>query len=224
MSKGFGGQMEKIILVGAGGHAKTVVDTIERFGKYEIAGFLAPEPIKKEIYRGYTVIGCDEDMGMVFNLGIRKAVLAVGFIGNSDLRCRLYKKYKQCGFEFPVIIDPAAVVAKDAVIGEGTYIGRNAVINAEAKIGICCIINTAAIVEHECEIRDFSHIACAGVLCGNVIIGSNTFIGANATVIQECQIGNDCVIGAGSIVRKNVGNRACVVGNNRLLSADMSTE
>lgn len=204
--------MEKIVLVGSGGHAKTIVDTIERAGHYRIAGFIDRGQIGKEICRGYRIIGHDEDMASVFASGIRRAFIAIGFMGHSDLRGRLYHQFKPLGFSFPMVIDPSAAVADDAVIGEGTYIGRKAVVNVGAMVGINCIVNTSAVVEHNCEIGDFSHISVASVLCGQVTVGRNALIGANATVIQGISIGDGAVVGAGAVVVRDVPENRTVAG------------
>lgn len=203
---------ENIVLIGSGGHCKTIVDSIERLGTFKIAGYIDLGEIGKEAYRGYKIIGHDEDIQSIYDSGIRNAFIALGFIGKSNVRKRLYFKMKEVGFSLPVIIDPSAVVAKDAVIGEGTYIGRNAVVNTDAKIGMNCIINTSAIVEHECIVGDFSHLAVAAVICGQTQVGDECFLGANSTVIQRLKISDRCVVGAGSVVLSSIGSDCTVVG------------
>ena len=211
--------MEKILLIGAGGHAKTIVDTIERMGTYEIAGFADENNIDSEVYRGYKVLGSDRDCDDLFSRGIKYAFLSIGYMGKTDIRRRLYEKYHRAGFVFPVIVDPEAVVAADARIGEGTYIGRNAVVNADSTVGMNCIINTAAVVEHECSIGDFSHIAVAAAVCGRTQIGCDCMVGANATIIQGIAIGDEVVVGAGSVVLKNIESGSVVVGNPAVLKS-----
>lgn len=204
--------MEKLIIVGAGGHAKTVIDTIERQGVYEICGIVAPEDIGTEIYRGYRVSAHDDDLPKLFARGISAAAVGIGFLGRSALREKIYKQLKELGYELPVIIDDTALVAKSAVTGEGTYVGRGAIVNADAVIGKMCIINSGAIVEHECSIGDFSHVAVGAVVCGQTKVGSRTLIGANATAIQCITIGNDAIVGAGSVVVNDVPAGEQVVG------------
>lgn len=204
--------MEKIILIGAGGHAKTIIDTLEQQGRYEIAGFVDRERTELEIYHSYKVIGCDSDLKTLYQKGIHTAVVCIGFMGKSKVRNRLYCELKKIGFMLPVITDSSAVVACDAKIGEGTYIGRNAVVNADAKIGKMCIINTAAIIEHECEVGDFTHIAVGAVLCGQAAVGENTMIGANATIIQGVSVEKECIVGASSLVLKDVPCNSKVIG------------
>lgn len=196
--------MEKIVLIGAGGHAKTIVDTLERNGNYKLIGFIEREYDKDFSYRGYSIIGIDADLEAIYRNGVQNAVVSIGYLGESSVRERLYIGLKKIGYKFPVIIDGSACVATDVRIGEGTYIGRNAVINANAHVGKMCIINTAAIVEHDCCIGDFSHISVGTVLCGEVKVGKKCFIGANATVLQQRSIGNEVIVGAGTIVTENI--------------------
>lgn len=196
--------MNKIVIVGAGGNAKTIIDTIERNNEFLIEGFIDIGEINKVIYRGYKIIGHDEDIHRIYQAGIHCACVAVGFMGKSDLRQRLYNALKNEGFELPVIIDNSAIIATDAQIGEGSYVGRQAVVNTDAIIGKMCILNTLSVVEHECIVGDFSHISVSAVICGQSKIGNNVMVGSNATVIQRVNINNDCIIGAGTVVTKDI--------------------
>ena len=203
--------MENIILLGLGGHAHSVVDSIEQAGKYNIIGFLETREMRGKRFRDYQVLGVDDNIQEYFDKGIRNAFITIGFLGYGNIRNQLYKQLKDIGYAVPNIIDRTAVVSKKIELEDGIFIGKNAVINANAKIGEMCIINTGAIVEHDCEIGRFSHIAVGSVLCGGVLVGEQTLIGANATVIQEKRIGNCCIIGAGSTIRKNVEKNSMVV-------------
>lgn len=207
--------MQSIILLGVGGHAHSVVDSIEAAGLYDICGFLDRDCKTGEAYRGYQVLGTDDLLEECFRKGIRNAFVTVGYMGRGEVRNRLYDRLKTLGFNIPVIMDKTAVVAKDALIGEGTFIGKTTVINSAARIGNMCIVNTGAIIEHDCEVASFSHISVGSVLCGNVQIGRSSFVGANATVIQGKSIGNQCVIGAGTTVRKNVEDNHMVWDGKR---------
>lgn len=204
--------MEKIILVGAGGHAKSVVDSIETSGQFEIVGFVDKGKIGEEIYHSYKIIGRDKDLPDFYRNGIRYAFICIGFMGNSSIREVLYRELLRTGYQVPVIIDKQAVLASDVVIGEGTYVGKQVVLNAGAIIGKMCIMNTSAIAEHETAIGDFSHLAVGGILCGRAEIGKSVFIGANATVTQNVKVGDKCIIGAGSVVLKDVPHGCTVVG------------
>lgn len=189
--------MEDIVIVGFGGHAKSIADCIERMGTYRIAGYtdFDEHPSK------YRYLGTDAMLQSIFDGGVKKAVVGVGYLGKGDIRCRLYRLLKDIGFELPVIADPSAVISDSAVIGEGTFIGKNAVINTEAVVGRMTIINTMALVEHECVIEDFVHVAVAAILCGQVKVGEAAFVGANATVIQCREIPAHKIVPAGITVR-----------------------
>lgn len=195
--------MEKIIILGCGGHAKSVIDVIEAAGKFEICGFVDHSQEEFE-YRGYKIIGCDDDLKVLYDDGIHHAFIGIGFLGQGNVRNRLYGQLKGIGYNLPSVIDPTAVMASDVTVGEGTFIGKRAIVNANSVIGQMVIINTGAIIEHDCHVGDYSHISVSSVVCGAVHIGENVFLGANATVFQEMCIGNNAVIGAGSIVYRNV--------------------
>lgn len=190
--------MEDIVLVGFGGHAKSVADCIKRQNKYTIIGYTDFQENASQ----YKYLGNDDVLMDLFCSGVKNAVICLGFLGKGDIRERLYKKLKDIGFTLPIIIDPSAIVSDDTVIGEGTFIGKNAVINTEAQVGCCCIINTGAIIEHECRVGDFTHVAVNSVLCGQVKVGKACLIGANATVIQCMNVPDNKIIAAGDVVRK----------------------
>lgn len=200
--------MDDIIIVGFGGHAKSVADSIIRSEKYNIAGYTD----KKKCDCDFHYLGTDDELKKLHACGIDKAVLGVGFMGNSFVRDLLAASLTEIGFELPAIIDPSAIIARDAVIGEGSFIGKNTVVNADSHVGQYCIINTGAIVEHENIIGDYSHIAVGAVLCGNVIVGKHSFIGANTAVIQGITIGKSTVVGAGSVVNENLPDNCTAVG------------
>ena len=198
--------MEDIILLGIGGHAHSVVDSIESNGEYSIWGFLDVAERIGEQYRGYKVIGTDDILEDCFRKGIKNAFVSIGYVGKGNIRNILYERLKAIGFSLPNIVDKTAVIAKDVIIGEGNFVGKTAVINSATQIGNMCIINTGAIVEHDCKVEDFTHISVGSILCGSVRVGKASFVGANATVIQGKSIANHCIIGAGTTVRKNVGD------------------
>ncbi len=196
--------MEEILLLGTGGHAHSVADSIEQGGKYHIAGFLDLEEKKGLRYKEYEVIGTDDDLEELYKKGIRNAFVTLGYMGKGTVRDALYDKIKKSGYHLPNIIDPSAAVAPDVKMGEGIFVGKQAVVNAGARIGDMCIINSAAVVEHDCVVGRFSHIAVGSVLCGGVYVGERTLIGAGTVVIQEVAVGENVLIGAGTVVTGNV--------------------
>ena len=198
--------MEKILILGMGGHAKSLVDAIEREQKYEIAGYVVNERSDIEADMLYPILGNDDDLPELFLQGIHNAAIGIGFLGRSNLRSVLYSRLKEIGYNLPVVCDPSAIIASDVPIGEGTFIGKGAILNTASRVGKMCIVNTGAIIEHDCQIDDFSHISVGTVLCGGVSIGTEVFVGANATVIQGRKVANGCIVGAGEVIKKNVTN------------------
>lgn len=204
--------MKDIIFVGFGGHAKSVIDSIEKAGQYKIIGYT--DVAHGKDYRGYPYLGGDDVLQQYFDRGIKYAFVSVGYMGKGDLRCRLYEKVKCIGYSLPTIIDVSAQIAEDVRIGEGSFIGKGAIINSDTAIGKMCIINSGAIVEHDCEVDEFSHISVGTVLCGNVNVGRSAFVGANATVIQGRTIGNHCIVGAGTVVRRDLEDNSMCYNND----------
>lgn len=189
--------MKKILIVGYGGHAKSIADSIVRGGEYQIVGYTDLKKQKSE----FEYLGTDDRLQAIYESGVHNAVVGVGYLGKGDLRQQMYKRLKEIGFDLPVIADPSAIVSSTAKVGEGTFIGKNAIVNTETSVGKMVIINTMALVEHECVIEDYSHIAVAAVLCGQVKVGEAAFIGANSTVIQCREIEAYSIVPAGVTVR-----------------------
>ncbi|MBB6623578.1 acetyltransferase [Clostridium gasigenes] len=202
--------LEKIILIGAGGHCKSVMDSIR--DKFEIACILDPSKIG-EIIMGTMVVGSDNMLKELYYKGITNAFISIGSIGNTTTRRKIYKNLQLIGFKYPSIIDKSANVSIYSKLGEGIFIGKGAVVNAGAEIGDFSIINTKAIIEHDCNVGKFVHVATAAVVCGGVNIGDDSNIGTNATILQGINIGKNVMVGAGSVVLKNLTNSIRVAGN-----------
>lgn len=201
---------EDIILIGFGGHGKSVIDSLEAMGQFHIAGYIDVED--RGTYHSSSWLGTNAALSEHYNRGIHNAVVSIGYMGGTTVRDRLTNILKEIGYRLPVIIDPSAVVAKDVKLGEGTFVGKRSIINSASKVGKMCIINSGAIVEHENEIGDFTHVAVNAALCGAVKVGSYTLIGAGTTVIQGVTIGDHVIVGAGSVVLTNVQSDHKVYG------------
>ncbi|TGE33010.1 acetyltransferase [Desulfosporosinus sp. Sb-LF] len=202
-----------MVLVGAGGHALSVIDSIQSSREYEIVGITDSGCVVGEKVLSYEVIGNDAVLKSVFNSGVRYAFVTVGSIGNTFLREKLLNMLRDIGFNLPAIVDTSSNIASDVSVGESVFIGKNTVVNAKSTIGDMAIINTGAIIEHGCYISEFTHIAPGAVICGDVKIGAYTHVGANATVIQGLNIGDNSIIGAGSIVIHDVPSKVIAYGN-----------
>lgn len=204
--------MDKLVLIGAGGHCRSVIDSVLSRDNYKDIVITDPDVTAGTIVHGCRVVGNDDMLPILFREGYKAAFISVGSIRDTACRRRLVKHAQDIGFVFPSIIDLSAIVAEDVIVSEGVFIGKNAVINANSKISEFSIINTGSIVEHDCMIGQFSHISVGAIVCGGVEIGNDVFIGANATVIQGIVIHDNTIIGAGSTILHDVPSNAVITG------------
>ena len=205
---------KNLILVGGGGHCKSVIDVAESAG-YTIKGILdLPEKIGEKIL-GYPIIGTDEDISNFVHEGL--FLVTVGQIKDASLRINLHQKIVNAGGKLATVIASTAHVSKYAKIGEGTVVMHQAMINADAVIGKSCIINTFANIEHDVVIEDYCHISTGAMINGNCKIGRGTFFGSQSVIINGLEIVEECVIGAGSTVRKDLKQKGIYSGNPALM-------
>ena len=190
----------KIVLIGGGGHCKSVLDCLLRTGIYDEIVLTDPDIPAGSVIMGCRAAGNDDMLPELFRQGFSDAFITVGSIQSTKLRRILFRKAQEIGFRLPNIVDPSAAVSEFAELGQGIFIGKQAVVNAEAVIGDAAIINSAAVIEHECRVGSFTHVSVNAALCGNVSVGDDSFIGAGAVIIQGIRIGDGAVIGAGSTV------------------------
>lgn len=189
----------KLILVGGGGHCKSVIDVAESAG-YTILGILdKPELVGKSVL-GYKVIGTDDDIPQYVNRA--EFIISVGQIKSSAVRHKIAETIEQAGGKLATIIASDSVVSKYATIGEGTVVLHKCVVNADAKIGRNCIINTMANIEHEAEIGDFCHISTGVMVNGMTKVGNDSFVGSGAIIYNCIDIPSSSIIPAGTVVRK----------------------
>lgn len=203
---------EKLILIGGGGHCKSCIDVIEQENKYEIAGILdMPENIGKTV-SGYAIIGTDNDIEEL-SKHYKTFFITLGQIKSPEKRIAIYNKLESLNAILPVIISPRAYISVHAVIGDGTIIMHDVVVNAGAFIGTNCIINTKALVEHDAVVGNNCHISTASVINGDCKVGDNCFIGSNAVISNLVKIESDCIIGAGSFVPRDIKIKGVYTGN-----------
>ena len=205
--------MIKVVGLGAGGHAKVVIDILRRIGDYELVGLLDP---KEELWgselEGARILGSDALLPELFGQGVTHAFIGLGSVVDTMPRRRLYEKARCHGFQIVRAIHPQSVVSATAIIGHGPTLLPTSVVNAAATLGDNVIVNTGAIVEHDCIIGDHVHIATGAKLCSTVQVGAGAHIGAGATVRQVIRIGEGAAIGAGAVVVKDVDPGTVVVG------------
>ena len=196
---------KNFVIIGYSGHS---------FGCIEVA-----------IKRGWSIIGYYEIkeknrnpynlkyLGSEDNIDLENKVFIC--VGNNMLRRNIYEKlssYNNFFFDTS-LIHPNTIISSSSIIKEQTFINAGVIINPQVKIGKGCIINTGSIIEHDCSIGEFSHIAPGAVLSGNVSIGSGCMIGANSVIKQGVKVGDNVIIGAGAVVLKDVNSETTFVGN-----------
>ena len=204
-----------LILIGGGGHCKSVIEVAESAG-YEIKGILdMPDEVGKEVLPGHKVIGTDDEIPQYVEEC--DFIITVGFIKNPALRIKLYNKVKAAGGRLATVIASTAHVSKYAELGEGTVIMHHAFVNAGAKIGDNCIINTFVNIEHDAEVGNQCHISTGTMVNGECKIGENCFIGSQSVCANCIEIASNIIVGAGSVVRKSIRMKGIYAGNPAIL-------
>jgi sugar O-acyltransferase (sialic acid O-acetyltransferase NeuD family) len=196
-----------IVIIGGGGHTRVLIDVLEQLGA-KVEGIVTQDKmLLGQTMLGVPVIGLDKDFK-----GDPAKLLLVNGVGNkarsgdSGLRVRqqVVEQFTKLGFKFASVISKDARVSVHNKLAEGVQILHGAMIQPATRIDAHTIVNTGALVEHDCVIGSYCHLAPAAVLCGNVRIGNLVHIGANSTVVQELIVGEKAVIGAGIRVARNV--------------------
>jgi sugar O-acyltransferase (sialic acid O-acetyltransferase NeuD family) len=193
---------KQIIIVGGGGHCKSVIEVIESSKLYLIKGILnKAEAAEKEVC-GYPVIGTDHEIPRLIAEGYCFHI-AVGHIKNGEARKTLFNRIQDAGGEMPVIVASTATVSSRATLAQGTIIMHRAFVNADAQIGFNCIINTGAVIEHDAYIDNHCHISTGAYVNGACKIGELTFIGSSSVLVQGVEVAAGNVIAAGTVVTQS---------------------
>jgi UDP-perosamine 4-acetyltransferase len=195
----------EIVLFGAGGHAKVVIETCigTNFRPVVCLG----ESRWSSLVR--VPVAAEASAAEWLTKGVRVAFIA---IGSNPIRERVAAKARKLGFELATIISPHACVSPTAKLDAGTVVMAGAVVQVEAEIGELGIVNTGASIDHECRLGRTVHVAPHATLCGNVVIGDRVWIGAGSTVIEETTIADDVFIAAGATVIGHVSQAGARFG------------
>lgn len=204
---------KRVIGLGAGGHAKVVIEILQADSGVELCGLLDSNlDLTGKSILGVPVLGGDEMLSEIVTGGVTHFFVGVAGAGNTGPRRRLYELALERRLKPVNAVHKQAVISPSCVIGPGATIMAGAVVNACAVLGANVIINTGAIVEHDCVLQDHVHVATGARLAGAVRAESGAHIGAGATVRQAVTIGEGAVVGAGAVVVKNVLAHAVVAG------------
>lgn len=201
-------ESKNVFIFGYSGHAYVLIESMLELG-YTISGYFDK---REAVLNPYNL----EYLGFELDVDLKSIVsqdYVFPTVGENFIREKLLKIFDEQGLNQFVLIDKTAGVSQTAKIGLSTYIGKYVCVNALAKIGSGAILNTNAVIEHECEIDDLVHIAPSATLAGNVKVGRGSFVGANSVCKQNVTIGTNCILGAGSAIVKNIPDNEIWMGN-----------
>lgn len=208
----------KLLILGAGGHAKVVMDAIAAGAKSEIApdgfkvtGFIDIEDgsLVGEQILGLRVQG---DLSDLPRLRLQGGQAVFPGHGDPATRSKAVEASQKIKYKLPILVHPSGTVSASANIGAGSFVAAGAVVGPDAKLGRYCLINTCASVDHDCVLGEGVHVAVGAHLAGDVRVGANTLIGAGATVIPGIKIGAGVTIAAGAVVVENIPDNTTVMG------------
>jgi sugar O-acyltransferase (sialic acid O-acetyltransferase NeuD family) len=202
-----------LVLLGAGDHARVVLDAALQHSDITVRGLLDPDPaLHGTAVLGCPVLGGDEKLMELAASGTDGFIVAVGSIGDASIRRQLFQNAIEAGLHPASVVHLSAVISPHAAIGHGVAVLAGVVVNVHASVGDNAILNTRCVLEHDVHVGAHTHIAPGAVVCGNVTIGEGCHIGAGAVIRQNLRIGDEAVIGAGSAVVRNVNDGETVLG------------
>jgi methionyl-tRNA formyltransferase len=192
-----------VIVIGAGGHAKVVIEALRQLGRKIIGLTESPDYLEDTGPFGVRIIGDDSSLSEYAPDTVR-LVNGIGSLPGSNTRWDAFVHFSGKGHRFASVYHPESYIAEDTILGEGCQVMARAVIQPGTRIGRQSIINTSSSIDHDCLLGDNVHVAPGATLCGSVVVGDNVYIGAGATIIQSLSIGENAVVGAGAVVVKDV--------------------
>jgi sugar O-acyltransferase (sialic acid O-acetyltransferase NeuD family) len=200
-------ESKQVYIFGYSGHAFVVIESMMALG-FEIMGYFDYEEAKINPYQ-IPYLGFEKSVDVK---RIVRNAFVFPTVGDNHIRMKIVQLFEEYELKECIVIDPTAAVSTTAQIAKSTYIGKQTAVNACAIIGKGVIVNTSAVVEHECQVADFVHLAPKSVLLGNVKVGKQTFCGANSVTKQGVTIGSHNTIGAGAVMLKSTQANETWVG------------
>ncbi len=199
-----------IIVYGGGGHGKSIIDLLRQLGCYRIVGILDDGVPAGTTIMGLPVLGGSPALADLYRQGVRLAVNAVGGIGNLPVRLSVFEKLAAAGFACPAVIHPRAVIEPSAALAPGVQVFALAYVGSEAQVGFGCIVNTGAIISHDCRLGDYANLSPGAILAGQVTVGAGTLVGMGATINLRVNVGAGARIGNGATVKEDVPEKGVV--------------
>jgi sugar O-acyltransferase (sialic acid O-acetyltransferase NeuD family) len=181
---------KNLLIVGAGGHGRSVAESAMTGGEFEVVGFLDDDAASPKEVLGIAVLGNTRDPGS-FRACADSAIVA---IGDNSLRQALMEKLEQAGFELVTLIHPRASVSPRASLGVGCSIMAGAIVGTEARLGRGVVVNSGAVVDHHAEVGDYGHIGVNACMAGGATLGRSAWIQAG------CALGYGVKVAPGSVL------------------------
>lgn len=205
--------MDACIIIGAGGHAKVVIDAMVLQGQYKPVAITDSDPKRRgSSVMGIPVVGGDEQLPELLGKSIKHVAIGVGSVKDNLTRKRLFDMAVGYGFIPVIVVHPDAVIAASVVIGRGSVVLAGAIVSPNARIGENVVVNTGAIIEHDCVLGDHVHVATGACLASTIAVGRLAHIGLGAMVKECICIGDGAIVGAGAVVVQNVPPYTVVAG------------
>jgi sugar O-acyltransferase (sialic acid O-acetyltransferase NeuD family) len=200
--------LRRIVVIGAGGHARVLIAALKRLGSTPSACLDADANKWQSSILGVPVVGDDRQLDQ---LGEVDLVNAIGFTRDPSLRRRVWERFHDV-YEFVSVRDSSAIVDESVILGRGVQLLAGSIVQTGSSIGANTIVNTGAQIDHDCWIGMHCHIAPGAVLCGDITVGDSTLIGARAVVKQGVSVGTGAIVAMGAVVTRSVPDNAIVLG------------
>jgi len=199
--------MKNLILIGGGGHCKSVIEAVESTREYEIVGILERNIEESIKVLGYPVIGSDDLIPELVNAG-NEFLITVGQLKDNSIRLSIYENLIKLGAKLATVIASSAVVSKHARVSDGSVVMHQCVVNAGVVVGENAILNTASVLEHDTQVGNHCHISTKAIVNADCIIADHCFIGSNTVINRGLVVGEGSIITSASLVTKNLtGNK-----------------
>jgi len=203
--------MRDLILIGGGGHARSVIDVVESGHDFRLVGIADRQEKMGKHVLNYAVTSIDKQLTSLANDN-QYFLITVGQIETAEIRMRLDQKLTRAGGKLASVVSPFARLSDHASVAEGTAIMHFALVNAGAQVGRNVIINTQALIEHDVVVGEFCHISTGAILNGGAIVGNRVFVGSHTTVRQGITIADKVVVGAHSYVNQPITEAGVYAG------------
>lgn len=203
----------RVAVVGSSGHAKVAIDAIEKEGKHRIVGLLDRYREVGDELLSYQVLGTEDDLPALVKIHDSLGVFVA--IGDNFVRSTVVSKIKELcpNIDFVSVVHPAASIASEVEIGEGTIILAGVSVSTASRIGSFCILNTNASLDHDSILGDYVSLAPNSVTGGDCLVGDFSAISIGAILIHGARVGTHSVVGAGALVVKPIGDYLVAYGS-----------